>query len=288
MENKRYAYSPVIARRQLQWPGGAHVAVWVIPNIEWFDIGSNTFVRSPSGPVPDVRSFAQRDYGNRVGVWRMMEVLEKHDIKATVALNAAVCDYHPEILREAIKLGWEFMGHGHTNSQMLANLPEEKERELIHSVVAKITAGTGQKPQGWLGPGLVETFNTPDILAEEGIKYVADWTCDDQPFEMKVRKGRLFSIPYSVGINDMPLFTTEHRSAPEFYELVKGEFDALYREGATQGRVMAIALHPFLTGVPYRITWLDKALQYIKGYDRVWFARGSEIIDWFTGHNSQA
>ncbi|MBI4333242.1 MAG: polysaccharide deacetylase family protein [Chloroflexi bacterium] len=284
MENNRYPYSPIISRKPLTWPNGAHVAVWVIPNIEWFDIGLRQFGAGTSTEiVPDVRNYSQRDYGNRVGVWRIMEVLDKHEVRATVALNAAICDHCPQIITEARKLGWEFMGHGLTNSWSLANLPEDKEREVIHQVVEKITASTGKKPEGWLGPGLQETFNTPDILAEEGIKYVADWPCDDQPFEMKVKKGRLFSIPYSVGINDMPAFNAEHHTASEFYEMIKDQFDALYREGATQGRVMAIALHPFLTGVPYRIRWLDKAIHYIKGHEKVWFATGAEIINWYSG-----
>ncbi len=284
MENQRYPYLPILGRKQLTWPNGAHVAVWVIPNIEWFDLQVRRFGGAAAGDiVPDVRNYAQRDYGNRIGIWRIMEVLDKHEIRATVALNSAVCQQHPQIITEANKLSWEFMGHGITNSSSLANLAEDKERETIRSVIDTITASTGKKPEGWLGPGLIETFNTPDILAEEGIKYVADWPCDDQPFEMRVKKGRLFSIPYSVGINDMPAYITEHRSAQEFYEMIKDHFDVLYREGATSGRVMAIALHPFLTGVPYRIRWLDKAIHYIKGHEKVWFATGSEIIDWWAG-----
>ncbi len=282
MENTRYPYSPVVSRKPLTWPNGAHVALWVIPNIEWFDLGLCRFGAGASGQiVPDVRNYSQRDYGNRIGIWRIMEILDKHEFRATVALNSAICEHHPQILSEANKLGWEFMGHGVTNSSSLAGLSEDKEREVIRSVVKTIADCTGKRPQGWLGSGLIETFNTPDILAEEGIKYVADWPCDDQPFAMKVRKGKLFSIPYAVGINDMPAYQTEHRSAQEFYEMIKDHFDVLYREGATQGRVMAIALHPFLTGVPYRIRWLDKAIHYIKGHEKVWLATGSEIIDWY-------
>lgn len=282
MENTRYQYSPITERKSLRWPNGAQLALWVIPNIEWFDIGGHFFgAGTKSEIVPDVRNYAQRDYGNRVGVWRIMEVLDKHQIRATVALNAAICDHYPQIIKEGVKRQWEFMGHGITNSAPLSNLPEDKERQVIHSALQTITASTGKRPEGWLGPGLIETFITPDILADEGIKYVADWTCDDQPFEIKVKKGKLFSIPYSIGINDMPALFNDHHTAVEFYEMIKDQFDILYREGETQGRVMAIALHPFLMGMPYRISYLDKALQYIKGHEKVWYATGSEIIDWY-------
>ncbi|MBI2934343.1 MAG: polysaccharide deacetylase family protein [Chloroflexi bacterium] len=286
MENTRYPYSPITGRKPLRWPNGAHVALWVIPNIEWFDIGAQYFgAGAPSAIMPDVRTYAQKDYGSRVGVFRIMEVLDKHNIRATVALNAAVCDYQPQIIEEGKKRNWEWMGHGITNSAPLSNLPEDKERQVIHSTLEKITAATGKKPQGWLGPGLIETFNTPDILAEEGIKYVADWVCDDQPFRINVRKGNLFSIPYSMAINDLPAMINDHRTALQFYEMIKDQFDTFYREGQIQGRVMAIALHPFLIGLPYRIGYLDKALQYIRGHEKVWYATGSEIIDWYAGQD---
>ncbi|MDZ4247402.1 MAG: polysaccharide deacetylase family protein [Dehalococcoidia bacterium] len=156
MKNERYAYSPIISRKPLKWPENARLAVWVIPNVEWFDIGLPLGEGGPRGDiVPNVRNFAHRDYGNRVGVWRIMDVLKKNGIRGTVALNSAICDHHPQIIEEANKLNWEFMGHGATNSSPLVNLPEEREREVIHSVVEKITSATGKKPLGWLGPGLV-------------------------------------------------------------------------------------------------------------------------------------
>lgn len=282
MENTRYEYLPIIERKSLRWPGGAYVAVWVIPALEWFDIGSRDFgAGTRSDIIPDVKNYAQRDYGNRVGIWRIMEVLDKHQIKGTAALNAAMCDYYPQIVSEAKKRNWEFMAHGITNSTLLANLPEDKERETIRTTLERITAFTGVSPDGWIGPGLAETFHTPDILAEEGIKYVADWTSDDQPFEMKVKKGRLFSIPYSMATNDLPAFNRYYYSAPQFYELIRDQFDVFYAEGKTRGRVMSITLHPFLSGLPSRVRWLDKALQYLKGYDKVWFATGSEIVSWY-------
>ncbi len=288
MENDRYPSSPLIARKRLVWPQEARVAVWVIPNIEWFDIGLATMsAGSKSEFLPDVRNYAQRDYGNRIGVWRLMDVLDAYQIRATVALNAEVCDHHPEIISEAQKRQWEFMGHGLSNSSPVGNLPEEREREIIRATIRKITAATGKKPEGWLGSGLIETFHTPDILAEQGITYLADWCCDDQPFEFRVKKGRLFSIPYSLAINDLPAFLNFHYTAPQFFEMIRDQFDILYRDGEKQGRVMAIALHPFLIGQPYRIGALEKALEHIRGHEKVWFATGSEIIRWYIENHPQ-
>lgn len=282
MTDTRYDYSPIIKRDKIKWPKQARVAVWIIPNIEHFEFDAPTSGFGPTtGKVPDIRNYAWKDYGNRVGVWRIMDVLDKYGIKATVALNAAVCDHYPIIIEEAKKREWEFMGHGITNSKPLMYLSEAEERQLISETLNKITEAAGTPPRGWLGPGLVETLNTPDILAEQGIEYLCDWCNDDQPYPMKVNKGTLISIPYSVELNDIQAFLNYHLTPDEFYKVIKDQFDVLYEEGATNGRVMAIAIHPYLIGLPYRIKCLDKALQYIKGHKDVWFATGSEIIDWY-------
>ncbi len=282
MENTRYNYSPIITRKPFKLPREAKVAVWVIPNIEHFDIGLPGFAAGTGpGIVPDVRNYAVRDYGNRIGIWRIMDVLDKHNIKATVALNSAVCEHYPVIIEEGKKRGWEFMGHGITNSITLAGLSEAEERQVITSTLDTIAQAVGNRPMGWLGPGLTETFNTPDILAEEGIRYLCDWCNDDQPYPMKVSKGSLISIPYSHDINDIPVFINQHLTPEQFYEIIKDQFDTLYQEGVSQARIMAIALHPFLIGAPFRIGWLDKALQYIKSHKDVWFATGWEIANWY-------
>lgn len=281
----RYEYSPVIARRTIQWPNKARLAVWVIPNIEHFEINTPSVdISGAASPAPDVPNFARRDYGNRVGIWRIMEILDKYDIKATAALNSAVCEYYPIIISEGKKRGWEFMGHGITNSTRLIKLSEEDERQIIKTALRTITTAAGKQPEGWLSPGLMETFNTLDILAEQGIKYVCDWCSDDQPYRMKVKKGNLVSIPYSLDINDLPAFLRFLKTPEDFYEMIKEQFDVLYEEGASSGKVMAIALHPFVIGQPHRIKVLDKAMRYVRRHKDVWFATGSEIANWYYQH----
>lgn len=283
MENTRYDFSPLITREPLRLPNQARVALWLGINIEYFGIEATQFggVGSFKTAPPNVHEYAPRDYGNRVGIWRLMELLDRHNIKASVLLNSDVCIHYPTIIEEAKKRGWEFLGHGTSNALLLNGMSETEERKVIETTLDVITESTGERPLGWLGPALQETFNTPDILAEKGIKYLCDWVCDDQPFPMKVKKGTLISIPYSLDLNDIPAFLNRHLTPKDFHDMIRDQFDTLYEEGAHQARIMCIALHPFLIGQPYRIGWLDKALQYIKGHRSVWFATGREIAGWY-------
>jgi peptidoglycan/xylan/chitin deacetylase (PgdA/CDA1 family) len=226
-----------------------------------------------------VRAWAQRDYGNRVGIWRIMDVLSKRGIRASPTLNSDICDHHPQIVKAAVELGWEILGHNETNSLWLNQMAPAEERPTIARTLSKIAALFGKKPVGWLGAGLAETWNTLDYLADEGCLYVADWVSDDQPFFMDVGGGkRLVSIPYSYEINDSPFLYTRNGTIEEFTAAIKRQFDTLYAEGAQSGRVMAICLHPYLIGVPHRISGLDEALGYIAAHDGVWFATGEEIV----------
>jgi len=262
---------------KITWPNGARVAVWVIPNVEHFhlEIGS---------PAPDVRNFSRRDYGNRVGLWRLMDVLTKHKIRGTVALNAEIGIYYPRIMQAMIDLDWELMGHGLTNSKIMSGLEIDAERKLILDT-RKVIEDWGRKMHGWLGPGLTETFNTPDLLKESGVEYVADWVNDDLPYRFN---NGLYSIPYSIELNDMPLFNNPSISIDDFKRRICDSFDVLYAEGATNGRVLGIALHPFLIGAAHRIKYLDEALQYIAGHDKVWFATGDEIIKAYQAQEANA
>ena len=203
MDHNRFDYSPIIKREPIRWPNGARVAVWVIPNIEHYEFDIPGIGMQPFNIVPDVINYAWRDYGPRVGIWRLMEALGQYGMRGTVALNSAVCDHYPIIIEEAKKRNWEFMGHGITNSRLLNGLSEEEERKVIRETIQTITKAVGKAPEGWLGPALAETFITPDLLAEEGIRYLCDWCNDDQPYPMKVKKGKLISVPYSVEINDI-------------------------------------------------------------------------------------
>ncbi len=274
-----FPYSPVTRRPKSRWPNGARVALWLIPNIEFFALTDMIPVSAGGGgKVPDVSGWASRDYGNRIGVFRMMEVMDRYNARGTVALNANLCEQHPEIIEECRKRQWEFMGHNETNTKRLNEVPEGEDAAIVRRTVEKITKGTGAAPKGWLGSGLQETWNTLEQLVDNGVEYVADWVNDDQPYPMTLEDGRtIMSVPYSTEINDKPAYEKYHRTADEFFVMMRDQFDVLWREGEHQARVMAIALHPYITGVPHRIGALDRALAHICKHEGVWLATGAEI-----------
>ena len=281
MEPQRYGPFPYrTARdlRELRWPNDARLALWVVPNIEFFPLNEPI----PGGrAVPDINAWSKRDYGNRIGVFRLMDVMAKFGIRGTVALNSDICTSHPQIISEAMRENWELMGHCETNSRALNSVGEDEEGGVIANVLATIERASGQRPRGWLGAGLQETWHTLEHLVDAGVHYVADWCNDDQPYMIYLGDKRLVSIPYSLEINDRPAFERFHRSSAEFEQMIRDQFDVLYRESERTGKVMAIALHPFLIGMPHRIGALDRALEYICGHDEIWWATGGEIVDHF-------
>jgi allantoinase len=284
----RYKDSFIGDRKPFVWPGDRTLAVWIVPNVEvWrYDSPAGTGVSPNAGNrVPDVINYAWREYGMRVGLWRIADVLDAAGIKATVALNSAVCDVHPKAIEEMEKRGWEFMGHGITNSESLAGLTPEREKNVIQTVLSTIERATGRRPRGWLGSGLTQTYDTLDILAEEGVIYCGDWNNDDQPYPMKVRKGQFFSIPYCMEINDVPLYMRKGYTGEQYYQSVIDQFEQLYADSAKQPRVMGIPLHPMITGQPLRIKYLRRVIAEIKQHERVWFATGGEIIDAYRNAN---
>jgi peptidoglycan/xylan/chitin deacetylase (PgdA/CDA1 family) len=272
-----FPYQAIVDRPPARWPDGARVAVWVVPNIEHF--------HAEIGPgAPDIRNFSRRDYGNRVGVWRLMETLEKNGVKGTVALNGEVALHYPRIMQECARLDWELMGHGLTNSVLQSGMSPDAERAMIFKA-RSILADLGHRMRGWLGSGLTETWSSLDILKEAGVEYLCDWVNDDLPYRMN---NGIYSIPYSIEVNDMPLFNLPSISIEDFYRRIVDSFDVLYEEGGRNARVFCIALHPFLIGAPHRIRYLDRALQYIRSHDKVWFAKGGEIIDAYRGQEGAA
>ncbi len=279
-----FKYSPIWQRPKLIWPDNARVALWVIPNIEVFALDES--IPSVSGKIPDVVAYSVRDYGARVGVWRLMEVLSKCGIRATVALNSEVCDAYPQIIQEATNLEWEFMGHNESNTRRLNTAPPEEEARVIRNTLTRVERATGKRPVGWLGSGLQETWNTLDYLVEEGCRYVADWVNDDQPYLMNINGKKLVSIPYTQELNDLPAILRQNRTAEEFAAMIRRQFDVLYREGASSGRVMAIALHPYISGVPHRIDALSSALDYVCTHRGVWLATGEEIVNHYLASES--
>lgn len=282
MDHGRFDFSPIVDRKPLVWPKKARVAVWVVVNAEYFAFNKPGIALYPvASAEPDVLNYAWRDYGPRVGFWRIEDQLSRHGIKATIALNSDVCTHYPQIVERARALGWEFLAHGDTNSRLLAGLEPEVERELIRSVLDTINEATGSPPRGWLSPALTETHNTLDLLAEAGVEYVCDWCNDDQPYVMRTSTAPLLSVPYSIELNDIPAALGAGLSAESFAQMVRDQFDVLYEEGRESGRVMAIAVHPFITGVPFRALHFEKALEYLRSYNDVWFATGGEIATWY-------
>jgi allantoinase len=280
---KRYEDSLIFERKPFAWPEGKTLAVWIIPNVEAWSYDSAVGVTTSPNPgnvVPDVINYAWREYGMRVGLWRIAEVLDSAGVRATVALNSSVCEIFPKAVEEMKKRHWEFMGHGITNSQLLSSTSGvDEERKLIQTALRTIEHTAGERPKGWLGPGLAETFNTLDILAEEGVRYVGDWNNDDQPYPMKVRKGKLFSLPYCMELNDIGLFARHGYTGEEYLRAVTDQFETLYAESRKLARVMGIPLHPFLTGQPLHIKYFQQAIAHMQKQDRVWFATGNEIAE---------
>ena len=272
-----FPYVPIHERPKIEWPGGAHVALWVAPNIEYFPLDEK--VLFGTGLVPDIISWAPRDYGARIGVFRIMDVLSKYGIRGTAALNSDVCDAYPQIIEECMRRDWELMGHNQTNSRTLTQIDPATEAAVIAGTFDRIEAATGVRPRGWLSAALGETWDTLDHLIDAGAEYVCDWVNDDQPYLMDVDGRRIVSVPYSSETNDFGPFLRLGHSPEQFADTLRRQFDVLYEEGAESGRVMAICLHPFLIGVPHRIRALDSALEYICGHDKVWKATGGEILD---------
>ncbi|MBC7803034.1 MAG: polysaccharide deacetylase family protein [Candidatus Parcubacteria bacterium] len=287
MKPSRYGpfrYVPITQRPKLEWPEGKRLALWVNPNVEFFGLDdvmpgvTNERVPRDQAKVPNVRNWSLRDYGNRVGVWRLMEVLSRYGIRASAATNSEVCDQHPEVIEAMLEHGWELIGHNQTNAVRLNEMAPEQEREAIHATCERLAKATGKRPTGWLGPGLAETWNTLDYLSEAGIRYVCDWVNDDQPYTMDAGTPKMVSLPYSVQTNDVPAYFDMKVSVPEFEAMLRRQFDVLYRESEHSGRVMAIAVHPFLTGQPHRIGALERALEHICSHAGVWLATGDEIV----------
>jgi len=283
MDEQPYVeYSPVTAR-DFDLPDGQHVALWVIPNLEHFKFDRSFPGVSPDpGVRPDVLNFGWRQYGLRVDIWRIIDILDSYDITATAALNADVCRHEPAVVEAGLERGWEFMSHGVTNSDTLGGKSVDEQAEIIGETRDTIQEFTGTVPEGWLGPALEESEETPELLADAGFAYVCDWCNDDQPYEMKV-DGDLLSVPYSVDINDYGMVVHDRFTGPQIEQRIRDQLDVLYEEESEAGsaKVMALSLHPMMMGQPHRSKYLDRALDYITDHEEVWLTTGGEIADWY-------
>lgn len=279
----RITYSPIVSRPRLVLPEGARMAVWIIVNVEEWNVLEampRTVLTPPAGgsPMPDIPNWAWHEYGNRVGFWRLIEAFDEAKIPASLAINGSAVKSYEPIARAAMERDWEFMGHGFTQKNMQK---VENEREEIAKTRDAITAFTGRAPKGWLGPGLTETFETPDILAEEGFEYVADWILDDQPVWLKTRTKPIVSIPYTQECNDLPMMLLQHHTAAEYRTRAIDQFDQIYKDSASSARVMSLVVHPYVTGAPHRLRYFKEALQHMRARSDVLFWTGERIYEWY-------
>jgi allantoinase len=279
MDNALYEYSPIVTRPKLLWPKGARIAFYVGLNIEHYlvDRPSTSIFGGTAALVPDPLNYGWRDYGVRVGIWRMIEALDKCNMRASVLLNSDVCARYPEIIKAGKERNWVWLAHGKNNSTFQAGMKVDDERKYLAEVVETISAATGHTVKGWLGPALTETFETPSLLKELGLSYVLDWCADDQPFPLKVPG--MISVPYSIELNDVTLFVGKSFSGEAFYQMVVDQFDQLYKDSEKTGRVMSLCLHPFIINQPFRHKYLERALEYIARRSDVWLTTSDDIAE---------
>jgi peptidoglycan/xylan/chitin deacetylase (PgdA/CDA1 family) len=276
----RYAYSAITKRPVYKWPNGKRLAVYLGLNLEHFAFGEGLGAElAPGGPQPDVLNYAWRDYGNRVGVWRMLEMFDTLELPASVLVNSSIYGYCPEVMEAVRARGDEVVGHGRTNAERQGVLTESEERRLITETTGVIATAEGAPPKGWLGPWISQSRHTPDLLAEAGYSYLLDWCMDDQPVWMTTRNGgRILSIPYPQEVNDIPSIVARKDSASQFADMIIGNFDEMLEQSARQPLVMGIALHPYIVGQPYRLRELRRALHHIlRRRDDIWFTTAGQI-----------
>jgi allantoinase len=290
LPSDRIAYSAIAERPPLKLPDGARLAVWVIVNVEEWDPTEpmpRTVLTPPAGgsPMPDVPNWAWHEYGNRVGFWRFVEVFDKLAIPAALAINGSALAAYPPIVRASVQRKWEFIGHGYTQRNMQK---VKDERADIRKTRAAILQATGSPPRGWLGPGLTETWQTPDVLAEEGYDYVADWVLDDQPVWLKTRGKPILNLPYTQECNDVAMMLIQHHPAYEYCDRALDQFEQLYADAASSARVMALVVHPYIMGAPHRLKYFRRVLEVIRGKSGVKFMTGGQIADWFIAHGPKA
>ena len=284
IRRERLNYNPTIERKKLLIDKTTKLIVWVIVNVEVWDPTTpqprNVLPPPMNTPMlPDLPNWAWHEYGMRVGYWRFVNSLKSRKIIPTLALNGLVTDYYPQAVEEALNLNWELMGHGFIQRPMHK---VENEYVDIKSTIEKLENFSGKKIIGWESPGLTETDKTLDVLSENGINYVADWVIDDQPQDLIVSNGnRMLALPYTVEMNDVTISAVQNHRSNEIYERGKSQFDQLYNESKETTKIMAISIHPYLTGVPHRIKYLNKLLDYIISKDKVTFMTGEEIHNWY-------
>lgn len=281
----RIPYQAIVDRPKLTLPDGKRIAVWVILNVEEWRMERampRTVLSPPMGQplLPDVPNWSWHEYGMRAGFWRQHAALTSRGIPVTLAINGNVCNSYPRVAGAGLDAGWEFMGHGHVQGPMHKL---EDQRAAIHQAMDTIEAFCGTRPRSWESPGLTETDETLDLLREAGVEFVADWVIDDLPQDIATPHGTITTIPYTVEVNDITVYALQHHDSDVFLSRGKAQFDRLYQEGADNARVMAISIHPYITGVPHRIAALEGLLDYVGSHDGAAWMTASQIGDWYRG-----
>lgn len=285
MDHARYPWSMLPQRPPVAWPHQARVALWITPALEWFPLDMQGKPFKPMGAMqtayPDFRHYTLRDYGNRVGIYRIMQVLEKFQLRASVAMNAAVAVRYPALVQACVQRGWEIIANGLDMDHLHhGGLSLDEERAWIEQSLSILRSASGQAVRGWLSPAKSQSWNTLDLLQAAGIDYCCDWVNDDMPYAMTAEGGTVYAMPHPIDIDDATILVQNHHTEDDFRDQLIDQFDVLYREARPgDGRVMSISLHPWVIGQPYRIRALEEALTHITRHQGVWSATGGEILD---------
>ena len=280
---KRLRYSAIVDRPPLRLPDKARVVVWPVVNVEVWDIARpmpRQVLPPPTGAtlLPDVPHWGWHEYGNRVGFWRLKAILDELRIVPSLSINARVCEDYPRIAKACREAGWEFMGHSYDQRPMHT---EPDPGAMIRRSVRILREFTGKRPLGWMGPGLTEQLDTPELLQAAGVRYIADWVIDDEPCTIRTRGGSLVTMPYTLELNDIAMMVVQHHAAKEWEDRCMDYFDRLYREGKERAKVMAIAVHPYISGVPHRIKYYESVLRRIARQKGALMWNGAQILDWY-------
>lgn len=282
--HERMDFSAITQRPRWELPQGKRIAVYTVVNVEEWDIDKpvpREYVSSPAkvATVPNIPNWAWHEYGMRVGIWRLLDALQSRGLRASTAINARVCLGAGEPVARAMRdAGWEFMGHGYHQAALHTVADQQKN---IHDSFKVLSEYTGHPPRGWLGPGLQETLDTLDYLAEAGFRYVTDWPMDEHPVLLRTNSHPMVAMPYTLELSDLPMMVVHTHESRVWLQRVIDQFDRLYQEGQRQPRVMSMSIHPFIMGVPHRIGYFEAALDHMRARDDVWFATAGEIYDWF-------
>jgi peptidoglycan/xylan/chitin deacetylase (PgdA/CDA1 family) len=282
-----YDYWPYRDRPKIVWPGGKKLAFWIAPNIEYYEYTPPMNPKRPGWPkpAPDVVGYSQRDWGNRVGHWRLMELLDRYDLRGSISLSVGLIDHHPEIIEACVARRWEFFSHGIYNTRYSYGMDEAQERAVIQDSIRSVERATGQRIRGYLAPALTHTERTFDLIAENDFWYTCDLFQDDQPQPIKTRTGRLISMPYSLEVNDVITYGAMGMDPWRYADVLKRHFDQLLAEGERSGTVMCIPLHAYLVAQSHRIGPFEAALRHVADHaDDVWMTTGVEIAEHYRTH----